>query len=162
MGENRYVENGFASGLAGGLALAGVTLYQLGQLEEGELSRQMLEAGVPQGLAGALASWLLDSPLAPIIIMASSLALLGILGVLIGWLHEYLDRRLSRLPPPATGLLAGLVLVALLVVPNLAMGAPRGKVVANTLGGLAYTLTLAALAAFRSPRAVRGGEGPRY
>ncbi len=162
MGENRYVENGFASGLAGGLVLAGATLYQLHHLEEGELGRQLLEAGVPQGLAGTLASWLLNSPLAPLLILVSSVLLLGILGVLAGWLHEYLDKRLQRLPPSATGLLAGLVLLVLLVAPNLAMGASRGKVVANTLGAVAYTVVLVVLSAARSPRAVRGGDGPRY
>ena len=77
-----------------------------------------------------------------------------ILGAVFGALHESIDKRVLKLKSNIifSAIATGALMLALLVLPNVPLGASFPKILGNFLTGISYTLTLAILSIMKNPR----------
>lgn len=158
MVESRFVSNGFMAGVGAGVVSL---VLQLALLKEGR------EAGVkslPEPLAESVLR-MLENPLFLALVVAPvTLLVMGVLGLLMGWLQEALYHRIRALGGRAlvaSALTASLFMALLLVAPNLALGTHE-KALVNGTSSLAYAVLLLVLTLWRDPRRGGGGSLPRY
>ena len=157
MANRGYLWNGLYAGMVSGLVTAIVTYASIIPFDEAvneamrAIEEMGIDTGIPEGVLRAhIKLALLFS--GPII-----LVLMMVIGLLFGLLHSFLAENLG-ISPLAASLVAGGVFTALLVVPNIALGASHGKILSNAITGATYTLALALLTIARDPRRYREPE----
>ena len=148
MVESRYVLHGLVSGVVSGIVMGIITFIYMPPIEEvmKTVERYVNTSGVGQEVIRGYLSIALM--LSPIIVFVFSL----LLGALFGALYEYIDKKI-RTHVIVSAIVTGAIFWAILVVPNMAMGAGSGKIVTNSIWAATYTITLLILAVLRSPRA---------
>ncbi len=143
MAESLYVRNGLIAGFVAGVVTAVITYATLPSVDE------VIEAAsryLPEGMRGVDLE-----ALRPVLSLALKLSgLIGLvvatlLGAIFGWIQEVIDKRIGY-RPVVSALLAGLILIALLAGPNIALGASEVKTMSSMATGITYTIVLTALA----------------
>ena len=142
MAENQYIRNGAIAGFVSGIVTGVLTYLTMPSVEEvlRGLEKTSYVIPVTSISQGYLALALRFSGIIVVVVMF-------LLGILFGWLHEYIDSR-TNLKTRTTALLSGIVLTALLTIPNIAMGGSLGKTLLNFISGITYTIVLVLLAIF--------------
>ncbi len=147
MVESKYVLHGLIAGAVSGAVIGVITFIYMPSVEEVlEVAEQYVNfSGLSREvLKGYLSIALLVSP-----IIAFIFSLL--LGALFGVLYDYLDKKI-RVHVVVSALLTGFIFWAVLVVPNVVLGASKGKIITNSIWAGVYTITLLILAVLRNPR----------
>ncbi len=147
MVENYYVRNGAVAGLIAGILTAVMVYLDLPTVEE-VLEEASKISFIEQPLV--VNKKLLDLVLKLSGIIACIFFVL--LGVVFGGIHEYLDKKMGTKTAVLPALIAGLLLVALLTVPNILLGGSPQKTINNLVAGATYTIALTVLAEIKNPR----------
>lgn len=147
MVESNYVLHGLIAGAVSGAVIGAITFIYMPSVEEVlKIAEQYINSSglSEEVLKGYLSIALLVSP---VVVFIFSL----LLGALFGALYDYLDRRI-RVHIVFSALLTGAIFWAVLVVPNIVLGASIGKILTNSIWAGVYTVTLLILAVLRNPR----------
>ncbi len=155
MVESVGVRNGLLAGLASGV-LTGVVIYATLPPAEVVLEevREVANLNISEGVVSTYLSIALQ------VSGVLTAFIITLMGALFGWLQEVLAVRL-KLATPVAAVISGLILMAILTLPNVALGASELKVVTNLLTGVTYTAALAALTLVSSPNEFRVIEDNR-
>jgi len=142
LAENQYIRNGAIAGLVSGIITGVLTYMTMPPIEEVMRELEKTNYNVPVSIVsqGYLALALRFSGIIVVIVMF-------LLGILFGWLHEYIDSK-TKLKTRTTAFLSGIVLTSLLTIPNIAMGGGFLKTLLNFISGITYTILLVLLAIF--------------
>ncbi len=151
MVESGYIRNGVIAGFISGLASAIYTYLTLPTPEEViEMLEKNLSITIPvpeEVFKSYIAISFMLSGLFIVIFMV-------VVGVLFGAIHGYIDKR-SKLSTQLTALVSGLILTALVTVPNIVLSGSFSKTVSNLAMGIVYTITLVVLAILWNPKKYR-------
>ncbi len=148
MVESKHVLYGLIAGAVAGIVMGIITYIYMPSVEELlETTKQYINfSGISEDLLKNYLSIALI--LSPIITFVVSL----LLGALFGAFYDYIDRKTS-LPSIVSALITGIVFWIILVVPNIVLGASRGKILTNSVWTGIYTITLLILTILKNPRA---------
>ena len=148
MVESKYVLHGLIAGAVSGAVIGIITFIYMPSVEE------VLKIAEQYTNFSGLSREVLRSYLSIILLVSPIIAFVFslLLGALFGAFYDYLDKKI-RLHVVISALLTGAVFWAVLVVPNMVLGAGRGKIITNSIWAGVYTITLLILAVLRNPRA---------
>ena len=149
MVENYYVRNGAVAGLAAGIVTAAIVYSNLPTVEE-VLREASKISFIEQPLV-------VNEKLLGIVLKLSGVIaciFFVLIGLVFGGIHEYIDKKIGS-KTVLSALITGLLLLAILTVPNILLGGSPQKTLSNSIAGLTYTIALIVLAKTWDPKTFR-------